>query len=409
MARSDSQFSVRWPIAAELLALGLSADRVALAIGWSDGTIAKDAQTMGGMVKFFPNRPRKDGDVYAAVWSYWWSKSYEKFEAAMADAVKQNLEQFLGLSQIEMYFRGLCHAQDDLNLPQVKAPVGYLRLIEAAAAIRVIRKPNSMYLDRGLFHEVLGTMSAPHSMVEVLDHLTTCMSARLDRGLTIFAGPDDFQARIDAWLADEEKCSPVEREVLTLRFGIDGTPGMEQSEIGMRMERTRERIRQIEVKALRKFRHNLRGLINECDELAAMVRAGRDDLREKYAESANEAARLREELGEAKQRFPEGWPEEVGSMDVTVLEKRIDELDISVRSANCLENSGIESVGQLVQCTPEGLLKTRNFGRKSLNEIRDDVLPPFALSLGMKLPPGLAIRFPLPEQIKNLMVRKTDT
>lgn len=407
MPRSDSQFSVRWPIASELLALGLSTDRVAFAIGWSDGTVAKDARTMGGMAKLFPNRPRRDGDVYTAVWSYWWSKSFEKFEVAMVSAVKQHLEQFLGLPQIEMYFRGLCNGQDNLTWPQVKAPIGYLRLFETATAIRVMRKPNSMYLDRGLLLEVLDTMSTPHSMTEVLDHLTTCMSVRFDRGLIIFPGTDDLQAKIDVWLADDGKCTPVEREVLTYRFGLDGQPGMEQPEIGQRMERTRERIRQIEVKALRKFRQGLRGLIRECDEQAREVRGQRDDLRQKYADSANEAAQLREQLGEAKRRFPQSFPEEAVTMDVTYLEKRCDELYISVRSANCLQNSGIEWVGQLVQCTPEGLLKSRNFGRKSLNEIRDDILPPLGLSLGMKLPPNLAARFPMPEKIKNLMVRTT--
>lgn len=409
MHRSDSKFSVRWPIASELLALGLSIDRVALTLGWSDGTVAKDVQTMGGMAKLFPNRPRKDGDVYAAVWTFWWSKGYEKFDTTLAETIKQHLEQFLGLPQIEMYFRGLVNAQDGLAWPQIKAPVGYLRLFDEATAARALRKPNSLYLDRDLLNELLGAGPVPHSNTEVLDYLTTSMTMRLDRGFMLFRGPDDLQAKIDAWLGDEEKCSPVERRVLTLRFGLDGSHGIEQEEIGRHMVLTRERIRQIEWKAMRKLRHNLPRLIRDFMEEASAVRFERDDLRQKYTESANEAARLREELGEAKQRLPQGWPEEVGSMDVTILEKRCDELDISVRSANCLQDSGIEWVGQLVQCTPEGLLKTRNFGRKSLNEIRDDVLPSFALSLGMKLPPGLAMRFPLPEKIKNLMVRKTDT
>lgn len=404
MPRSDSKFSVRWPIASELLALGLSIDRVAQALGWSDGTVAKDVQTMGGMAKLFPHRPRKDGDVYAAVWASWWSGSYRKFDESTAGTIKQHIEQFLGLPQIEMYFRGILHAHDSLTWPQVKAPIGYLRLFGAATGIPVVRNPNSMYLDRDLLDELLGAGPTPHSMIEVLNNLTVYMSARFDRDILVFPSPKDFQARIDAWLADDEKCTPIEREVLTYRFGLNGQSGMEQPEIGQRMERTRERIQQIEIKAMRKFRHNLRGLIDGFAEEASTVRGQRDDLRQKYAEAANEATQLREQLAEAKRRFPQSFDEEAVSMDVTILEKRCDELDLSVRTANCLQNSGIEFIGQLVQCTPLGLLKTKNFGRRSLREIENDIFPELGLSLGMRLPSTIVARFPMPRWIANLMV-----
>lgn len=64
--------------------------------------------------------------------------------------------------------------------------------------------------------------------------------------------------------------------------------------------------------------------------------------------------------------------------------KRVDELDLSVRSANCLQNAGIEFVWQLVEKTEAEMLKTKNFGRKSLNEIKE-ILSELGLSLGMKL------------------------
>lgn len=64
--------------------------------------------------------------------------------------------------------------------------------------------------------------------------------------------------------------------------------------------------------------------------------------------------------------------------------RRVDELDLSVRSANCLQNAGIESVWQLVEKTEAEMLKTKNFGRKSLNEIKE-ILSELGLSLGMKL------------------------
>jgi DNA-directed RNA polymerase subunit alpha len=64
--------------------------------------------------------------------------------------------------------------------------------------------------------------------------------------------------------------------------------------------------------------------------------------------------------------------------------KRVEELDLSVRSANCLQNAGIEYIWQLVEKTEAEMLKTKNFGRKSLNEIKE-LLSDLGLSLGMKL------------------------
>jgi DNA-directed RNA polymerase subunit alpha len=64
--------------------------------------------------------------------------------------------------------------------------------------------------------------------------------------------------------------------------------------------------------------------------------------------------------------------------------KRVDELELSVRSQNCLQNAGIEFIYQLVERTEAEMLKTKNFGRKSLNEIKE-ILSDLGLSLGMKL------------------------
>jgi len=63
---------------------------------------------------------------------------------------------------------------------------------------------------------------------------------------------------------------------------------------------------------------------------------------------------------------------------------RVEDLELSVRSANCLQNAGIEYIHQLVQRTEQEMLKTKNFGRKSLNEIKE-ILSERQLSLGMKL------------------------
>jgi DNA-directed RNA polymerase subunit alpha len=71
------------------------------------------------------------------------------------------------------------------------------------------------------------------------------------------------------------------------------------------------------------------------------------------------------------------------------LNRSVDELELSVRSANCLKNAGIRTIRDLVQKTEKDMLETKNFGRKSLNEIRD-ILRPMGLSLGMELEPAEA-------------------
>lgn len=66
------------------------------------------------------------------------------------------------------------------------------------------------------------------------------------------------------------------------------------------------------------------------------------------------------------------------------LYRRVDELELSVRSANCLQNANIKYIGELCQKSEPEMLKTKNFGRKSLNEIKE-ILTNMGLSLGMKL------------------------
>jgi DNA-directed RNA polymerase subunit alpha len=83
-----------------------------------------------------------------------------------------------------------------------------------------------------------------------------------------------------------------------------------------------------------------------------------------------------EEPTAAEEAMAEEWPE--------ALFKRVDELELSVRSANCLQNAGIEYIWQLVEKSEAEMLKTKNFGRKSLNEIKD-ILAELGLHLNMKL------------------------
>ena len=81
--------------------------------------------------------------------------------------------------------------------------------------------------------------------------------------------------------------------------------------------------------------------------------------------------------------------------------KKVDELELSVRSANCLKNDNIVYIGDLIQKTEAEMLRTPNFGRKSLNEIKE-VLAQMGLHLGMDVP-----NWP-PENIDDLAKRYED-
>jgi DNA-directed RNA polymerase subunit alpha len=81
--------------------------------------------------------------------------------------------------------------------------------------------------------------------------------------------------------------------------------------------------------------------------------------------------------------------------------KKVDELELSVRSANCLKNDNIVYIGDLIQKTEGEMLRTPNFGRKSLNEIKE-VLGVMSLHLGMDVP-----NWP-PENIEDLAKKFED-
>jgi DNA-directed RNA polymerase subunit alpha len=78
--------------------------------------------------------------------------------------------------------------------------------------------------------------------------------------------------------------------------------------------------------------------------------------------------------------------------------RKVEELELSVRSANCLKNDNIIYIGDLVQKTESEMLRTPNFGRKSLNEIKE-VLAQLGLHLGMEI-----LDWP-PENIEELAKR----
>src|SRR5512142_1074969 len=89
-----------------------------------------------------------------------------------------------------------------------------------------------------------------------------------------------------------------------------------------------------------------------------------------------------EDAGEQPAELPAEQPHRAVSNEN--LDKSVEELELSVRSYNCLKNANIRTIRELVQKTEAEMLKTKNFGRKSLNEIKE-ILQTMGLSLGMRL------------------------
>ena len=86
---------------------------------------------------------------------------------------------------------------------------------------------------------------------------------------------------------------------------------------------------------------------------------------------------------ETEEPLPAEAPKEEAKLNENLF-RSVDELELSVRSANCLQQANIKTIGDLVQRTEAEMLKTKNFGRKSLKEIKE-ILAEMGLSLGMKL------------------------
>jgi DNA-directed RNA polymerase subunit alpha len=87
-----------------------------------------------------------------------------------------------------------------------------------------------------------------------------------------------------------------------------------------------------------------------------------------------------EEVPEQAEEISEHGQEKMNE----VLNRSVEELELSVRSYNCLKNANIQTIGELVQKTEAEMLRTKNFGRKSLNEIKE-ILANMGLALGMRI------------------------
>lgn len=151
-----------------------------------------------------------------------------------------------------------------------------------------------------------------------------------------------------------------ENKVLQMRYQW----GMTLEEAGKECGVTRERIRQVEAKAIRKLRFQ--------QHKGTLMCVPEAKLREAQGEAEHykaQAEYLQAELDKIRNITPEQRTE--AEKKGTILETSIDKLDLSVRSYNCCKRAGINTLGDLCGKTYTEMLKVRNLGKRSLQEIED--------------------------------------
>jgi hypothetical protein len=191
---------------------------------------------------------------------------------------------------------------------------------------------------------------------------------------------DEWSRSLDQIL---QELSPRERYIISQLYGFDGRLRTLTS-VGEQIEISRERIRQIVRASLARLR--MTDTFRLLSSVAVPVGQVSETIRKLTLALDVERALVRQMRCETfEEAFTSSLKEEEGWG--VHLFKRVDELELSVRVANCLYHSDIEFIWQLVLKTEAGLLKTRNFGRKSLGEIKE-ILAELGLSLGMRLPSG---------------------
>ncbi len=159
-----------------------------------------------------------------------------------------------------------------------------------------------------------------------------------------------YEAYVPGFLETLSDLTEREQKVLFYRFEEGFTLERTGKEFGI----SRGRIQQIQAKALRKLRHPRRRIKWTFDTMQAAC-----DLRVENEKLKKENERLEYLLGEVVELIPE--PD--------ISESGIDELNLSVRTYNCLTRRGIETIGDLIQLRPGEVIGIRNLGQRSYEEI----------------------------------------
>ncbi len=177
----------------------------------------------------------------------------------------------------------------------------------------------------------------------------------------------DAHAFCKAIIASIHTLLPREERVLQMYYGVDQAP-MPINEIAIDFFVTGTRIHQIKAKALRKLKHPSRSKYFRGKIKTRKTLEERIDWLEKTISNLYQHQRIQQQ-----KKSPIYW-----------LDKDVVELELSVRISNCLEHADIKYIGELVQKSDFELSRIKNFGRKSLKEVKE-ILEEIGLTLGMDI------------------------
>ena len=220
------------------------------------------------------------------------------------------------------------------------------------------------------------------------------MTLRQSGPKVVTAGDIETDADVEIINPDQVLCSLDDGAEIVVEFSVDTGKGYVSSEhnrsddgsigliavdsiyspvrkVSYKVENTREG-QHLDYDKLT-MRVETNGAMSPMDAISSAARILQDQLRLFGVSKLSEQSGIEERMSMATPNF-----------DSNLL-KKVDELELSVRSANCLKNDNIVYIGDLIQKTESEMLRTPNFGRKSLNEIKE-VLGRLNLELGQKIP-----------------------
>lgn len=390
MREKGKEHRARAPLVRMLYELGLSPREISENSGVrGEETITHDIRELGGL-KAFPGRPTKKDDIFAAVIRRYAeimavndseSDGSESFDATMRDVLAAWLREDMLLEMLH----GLEFALERLAVPAYspdqKRRAHLLGVILGIAVEDPCNEKSWPFTQTKIWwHDMLaairsGEETVPKSRTHLLKMLVRRVLAKERSGIMPIWGEQVF-AELDQMLLT---LTEREQNIIRNRFGIDIDEPMTFRKIAHDIYRNPERIRQIEIKALAKLRHEV--LKRQLHILGQPVGdAIKRELEQREKETALKAA-----YRDAVERHASA--EVLASRDLHLL-RDLDEFDWSVRTRNCMQNANIVLVGELVQWTERGILRTKNFGRKSLKEVKE-VLAELGLSLEMELDPAM--------------------
>lgn len=367
----------RLPLIRALEPLGLPLDWIAGVVGCDEVTLRKDLASIG--IK--RSRKTDRAKVFRAV-----IKRYAELKTRLSreepgvagssggfdpKLVLFHLGKWLQVEELTPFIRGLEMAMGKLAIPGypadlepeaalIHAVFGKSRTPEANGG----RRPGQT-LDKYFAGISAGNILPPSSHDELLHDLTDrCVNERRREIMPVW--PDNVRAVVTRVI---DTLTERQAKIIRLRFGIDAEKSLTLEEIGKRedFQVTRDRIRQIEAKALHRLCHPSR---SNCLKL--------------LLEPCTVEIHAPPPVNAAPVAPPA--PVELDRLDHLV--KSVDELETSVRTANCLQNGKIRWVWELTERTEWEMLKIRHFGRKCLKELKDILFEMGGLTFGMKYSEG---------------------